>query len=141
MLTIGGSKRWMLRVTPRGVPDVWQIKGLFRGVLEVWQALELPGVFSDLWQPKELGNRGQGIGVRPRKESKDRRGRSLANTGKISIEIPLLSSHFLGIIRMERQVVGKRGPSARGLAPRQERGRQDDHAHRMVSLQVGKLEG
>ncbi len=113
---------------PPGGPDVWQIKGLFRGVLEVWQALELPGVFSDLWQPKELGNRGQGIGVRP--------------TGKISIEIPLLSSHFLGIIRMERQVVGKRGPSARGLAPRQERGRQDDHgsaalttsAHRMVCL-------
>jgi hypothetical protein len=34
--------------------------------------------------PWELGDRGQGVGARPEKESRDRRGWSLANTGKNS---------------------------------------------------------
>jgi hypothetical protein len=35
-------------------------------------------------------------------------GWSLTNTTKISIEVPLLSSHFLGIIRIGREGVEKR---------------------------------
>jgi len=42
------------------------------------------------------------VGISPIKlNNGGRRGWSLRNTGKISMELPLLSSYFVGIIRIE----------------------------------------
>ena len=66
---------------PRGVLEVWQTLGLETPVFGSVALLGLTGEFSDVWQGKELGDRGRRAGVKPEKESGDRRGCVAANTG------------------------------------------------------------
>ena len=71
--------------TPPGASDVWQTQGLEAPVFGSVAIFGLRGEFSDVWQMNELGDREWGVGVRPGKESRVRRGWSLANTGQNSM--------------------------------------------------------
>ncbi len=58
---------------PRGVSQVWQGQGLETRVFGSVAMLGLTGEFPDVWQGKDLGLRGEEIGIRHETESGDRR--------------------------------------------------------------------
>jgi len=66
---------------------VWQTQGLETRIFGSVAILGLTGDFADVWQGKDLGDRGQGIGVRPEKESRDRRGGVATNMWKDSMRV------------------------------------------------------
>ena len=59
----GRSKRSLLRVTPRGVSDVWQAKDLREGVFGSVAMIGVTGDFLEVWQGKGLAALWKKVGV------------------------------------------------------------------------------
>src|SRR6266446_8770660 len=85
---------------PPGGSDVGQIKGLETCVFGSVAMAGLTSEFSEVWQSKGLANSRQGIGVRPGKESRDRRDCISINTRNCGIKRKCVSSNYMGIIRI-----------------------------------------
>jgi hypothetical protein len=66
---------------------MWQTEGLERDIFGSVAIVGLKSAFSDVWQIRKLGVRGRGAGIKPERESSDRRGCVAANMWKDSMEV------------------------------------------------------